>query len=477
MAAEPLVVAHGVGHWFGSGALRKQILYDIDAEVAAGEIVILTGPSGSGKTTLLTLIGALRAAQEGSLSVLGQELRGASEGALVSVRRRIGYIFQLHNLLDALTATQNVTMGLRRDLGLSRREARARALEILEGVGLTERGSHYPDQLSAGEKQRVAVARALAGRPRIILADEPTASLDRASGREVVDRIHALAKSEGSAVILVTHDNRILDVADRIIHLDEGRLSGFADAVLASTQQLLGTLAKSNRTEELVREVDHMTPPQFARVVEQVTAEAQQLLQVMTLSTDEAFEIMLEQILAAFTLKVGQLAGADRASLLLTDEARGELWSKVAQPEGGRPVEIRIPIGSGIAGHVLRTGDVMNIADAYESPLFNREVDRATGYRTRNVLSVPIRDRAGRAFAVMTLLNKRGAEAFDERDAGTMRDFAASIGVLLETWHEASTTRRGRLGTGGGEQLIRQTPGPPQHPGDDRLAALTEEPR
>lgn len=453
MQAEPLVVACGVGHWFGSGTLRKQILYDVHLEVAAGEIVILTGPSGSGKTTLLTLIGGLRATQEGSLAVLGQELRDASEASLVCVRRKIGYIMQLHNLLDALTVTQNVTMGLMRDQRLSRRRARARALELLESVGLADRTSYYPDQLSGGQKQRVAIARALAGRPRIILADEPTASLDRTTGREVVNRIHDLAKSEGCAVILVTHDNRILDVADRIIHLDEGRLSGFADAVLASTQGLLGTLAKSNRTEELVREVESMAPSQFARVVEQVTAEAQQLLQVMTLSTDAAFEIMLEQVLAAFTLKVGQLADADRASLLLADEARGELWSKVAQAERERPIEIRVPIDSGIAGHVLRTGAVVNLTDAYESPLFNRDVDRATGYHTRSMLSVPIADRAGRPFAVMMLLNKRGTEAFDERDAGTMREFAASIGVILETWHEASTARRGRQAASPADRL------------------------
>src|SRR5439155_17937878 len=340
--ADPLVAVRGVSHWFGSGALRKQILFDVSAEIDAGEIVILTGPSGSGKTTLLTLIGALRATQEGSVAVLGQELRGAGEATLVGVRRKIGYIFQFHNLLDALTATENVTMGLSRDGGLSRRAARERALEMLESVGLADRADHHPDELSGGQKQRVAIARALAGRPRIILADEPTASLDRRSGREVVDRIQALAKREGCAVVLVTHDTRILDVADRIIHLEEGRLSGFADAVLAGTQQLLGTLAKGGRAQELGRQVAGMSAAQFTGVVEQMTAEAQQLLQVMSMSTDDAFEILLDQVLHAFTLKVGQLVEADRASLFLADEPRGELWSKVAQADGAGSVEIRI---------------------------------------------------------------------------------------------------------------------------------------
>ena len=442
MPPEPLVALDRVSHHFGSGALRKQILFGVSLEVQPGEIVILTGPSGSGKTTLLTLIGALRSAQEGSLKVLGQELRGASERVLVSVRRRIGYIFQLHNLLDALTVSQNVQMSLAAENGLSRREAEARAREMLRSVGLEEHASKHPDQLSTGQKQRVAVARALAGRPRIILADEPTASLDKKSGREVVERLHELAKRDGCAVLLVTHDNRILDIADRLIHLEEGRLSGFADAVLASTQQLLGTLAKSKRVEELTRQVEGMSPTEFARVLEQVTAEAQQLLQLMSISTDEAFEIMLEQVLEAFTLKIGQVVAAERASLFLADEARGELWSKVAQSPGTKPVEIRIPIGTGITGHVVRTGQAMNIPDAYASPLFNREVDQATGYHTRSVLCVPILDRNRRPFAVMMLLNKRGGEAFEARDEQALRVFAASIGIILETWNEASKMRR-----------------------------------
>jgi ABC-type methionine transport system ATPase subunit len=169
----------------------------------------------------------------------------------------------------------------------------------------------------------------------------------------VVDRIHDLAKRDGCAVVLVTHDNRILDIADRIIHLEEGRLSGFADAVLASTQQLLGTLAKSKRAEELTSRCAGCRRSSSPRVLEQVTAEAQQLLHVMSMSTDEAFEIMLSQVLEAFTLKIGEVVAAERVSLFLADHERGELWSKVAQHDGGRPMEIRIPIGTGIAGEVV----------------------------------------------------------------------------------------------------------------------------
>src|SRR5262249_28976044 len=400
-----------------SGALRKQILFDVTTEVPSGEIVILTGPSGSGKTTLITLIGALRATQEGSLRVFGQELRGASQRTLVGVRRRIGFIFQQHNLLYALTTAQNVTMGLRRDLGLPARVARARAIEVLAGVGLEAEAHRHPDQLSGGQKQRVAIARALAGRPRIILADEPTASLDREAGREVVDRIRELAKQEGCAVVLVTHDDRILDIADRIVHLEEGRLSSFAEVVRANTRQLLRTVGKSAPGGDVERRVESMSPPEFTAFLSQVTAEATQALDAMRLGEDGAFAILLEQVLRAIVIKVGDLLEAERASLLLADEARGELWSLVAQQEeGGQPLEIRIPATSGISGRVYRTGAPLNLADAYESPDFNPEVDRRTGYRTRSILCVPVCEDRQRPFGVMTLLNKRGGAPFDARD-------------------------------------------------------------
>jgi putative ABC transport system ATP-binding protein len=443
MATEELIVVDQVSHFFGSGALRKQILFDVSATITAGEIVILTGPSGSGKTTLLTLMGALRATQEGTLRVLGTELRGGDEMALVGVRRQIGFIFQLHNLLDALDVTQNVTMGLQKDLGLSIRDARARAIEMLESVGLGDRVGHYPDQLSGGQKQRVAIARALAGRPRIILADEPTASLDKKSGRDVVERLHDLAKKEGTAVVLVTHDNRILDVADRIIHLEEGRLSTYSEAVRASAQRLLATLARSDRTLEVTKQIAEMPAAQFAKFLEDLTAEARQLLDVMRLGTDEAFERMLARMVEVLTLKVGQLLDADRVSLLLVDEERNELYSIVAQADGGRPLEFRIPAASGVAGHVYRSGAPFCAPDAYALPFFNRDIDEQTGYRTQSILCAPITGGSGRPFAVMSLLNKKGATEFDERDQHALCDLVGQVGIVLQTWHEAHRSRLG----------------------------------
>ncbi|TRU07979.1 MAG: ATP-binding cassette domain-containing protein [Microcystis sp. Msp_OC_L_20101000_S702] len=213
-----------LNHYFGQGKLKKQVLFQINLKITEGEIVILTGPSGSGKTTLLSLIGGLRSVQEGSLQHFEKELRGASEEQLVQTRRQIGYIFQAHNLLPFLTARQNVQMSIELQEHLGGRETEERAALILEKVGLGHRIDYYPDSLSGGQKQRVAIARALAGNPPLVLADEPTAALDSKTGRDVVNLMQRLAKEQRRTIVLVTHDNRILDIADRIVHMEDGRL-------------------------------------------------------------------------------------------------------------------------------------------------------------------------------------------------------------------------------------------------------------
>ncbi len=185
----------------------------------------MTGPSGSGKTTLLTLIGGLRSVQSGSVKILGQELYGASKNELVRVRNNIGFIFQSHNLLSCLTAEQNVRMSLRLHQDISFEQRNAMTSDILEAVGLEDRVNFYPDSLSGGQQQRVAIARALVSQPQLVLADEPTAALDSKSGRNVVEIMQQLAKERGCTILLVTHDNRILDIADRIIHMEDGRLA------------------------------------------------------------------------------------------------------------------------------------------------------------------------------------------------------------------------------------------------------------
>jgi putative ABC transport system ATP-binding protein len=213
-----------LNHWYGDSAeTRKQVLFDNQLQVARGEIVIMTGPSGSGKTTLLSLLGALRTVQDGTVEVLGRpmhELRGTE---LVEARRDIGFIFQAHNLFGSLTALQNVRMALELQSS-DKKYIHDRAVEVLGAVELANRIHYKPSHLSGGQKQRVAIARALANRPKLILADEPTAALDEHSGRKVVNLFKKLAQEEGCTIVIVTHDNRILDVADRIVSMVEGRI-------------------------------------------------------------------------------------------------------------------------------------------------------------------------------------------------------------------------------------------------------------
>jgi putative ABC transport system ATP-binding protein len=213
---QPVIAINHLNHYYGKGTLIKQVLFNISLEIYSGEIVIMTGPSGSGKTTLLSLIGALRSVQEGSLLHFNKELKGASEDELVLVRRKIGYIFQAHNLLPFMTARENVQMSIELKKDITPEEAKAKSVAMLKSVGMRERVDYYPE--------RVAIARALVNHPKLVLADEPTAALDSKTGRDVVNLMQFLAKEQGCTILLVTHDNRILDIADRIIHMEDGRL-------------------------------------------------------------------------------------------------------------------------------------------------------------------------------------------------------------------------------------------------------------
>ncbi|AFY49048.1 ABC exporter ATP-binding subunit, DevA family [Nostoc sp. PCC 7524] len=234
MRQEPVIAISNLNHYYGRGALRRQILFDINLEIYPGEIVIMTGPSGSGKTTLLSLIGGLRSVQEGSLKFLGVELFGASQSQLVQIRRSIGYIFQAHNLLGFLTARQNVQMAVELNDYVSQQDAIANAEAMLKAVGLENRVDYYPDNMSGGQKQRIAIARALVNNPPLVLADEPTAALDKQSGRDVVEIMQRLAKDQGTSILLVTHDNRILDIADRIVEMEDGLLARDSQSVVIS---------------------------------------------------------------------------------------------------------------------------------------------------------------------------------------------------------------------------------------------------
>ena len=226
MSDDTPISVTGLNHWFGTGEARKQAIFDVNLRVMRGSLTILMGPSGSGKTTALTLMGCLRDVQEGSVCLLGHELNGADRVLNEALRRRLGFIFQAHNLHSSLTALQNVLMGLQVHGPVNRADQKAAASHVLSLLGLADRMDYLPANLSGGQKQRVAVARALVGNPDVIFADEPTAALDSESGMAVVKMLKKLGQMRGTTTVMVTHDNRILEMADRIVTLEDGRVVG-----------------------------------------------------------------------------------------------------------------------------------------------------------------------------------------------------------------------------------------------------------
>jgi putative ABC transport system ATP-binding protein len=221
---QPAISVRSLTKTYSSGATEVRALDHVDLDVHGGEVVLLMGPSGSGKTTLVSIMGCILRPTSGSVEVRGTEVSSMSERQLPCVRLdHIGFIFQGFNLFPTLTAGENVELSL--DLkGVRGRPAKRRAAELLEQVGLGDKYKEWPANLSGGQKQRVAIARALAGEPDIVLADEPTAALDSQSGRVVMDMLRDLAKKRARAVTIVSHDNRILDYADRVVRIEDGRV-------------------------------------------------------------------------------------------------------------------------------------------------------------------------------------------------------------------------------------------------------------
>ena len=386
----PIISMRDVSHFYGAGTLRRQVLFNVTCDIWPGEIVIITGPSGSGKTTVLTLAGALRSVQEGSMNVLGQQLNGASRKTLVRIRENIGFIFQAHNLLDCLTARQNVQMSL--GVGpASGGEAHERSTAMLQAVGLGDRVDHFPNQLSGGQRQRVAVARALVRAPRIVLADEPTAALDKQSGRDVVELLRQLARREGCAVLLVTHDNRILDIADRIMLLEDGRLGSFGAVMSPHAGHLLTALARMPAREHLQLLLGRLNETEFLELLTTMSGEFEQFLNVLDIGDRDSTRFLFRNLLETVFGKIADLLEADSASLLSL--RRGYL-DATATVRG----EIRTRMD--IAEHAAERGQIMNMSGS------------GLGAGVRSVLCVPIRDRHEQIRGVAQLVNKRGGDAF-----------------------------------------------------------------
>jgi putative ABC transport system ATP-binding protein len=222
--SEPLLRIEDVGVTYGKGATALSALRDISLDVRSGEVTLLLGPSGSGKTTLLQVMGCLLRPSQGRVSLRGQALHALDAEALSALRlAHVGFVFQHYNLFPTLRAWENVAVAL--DLKqFPPRQQQAAALQLLERLEMGNRANHFPAELSGGQKQRVAIARALAGKPGLILADEPTAALDGKSGQDVVATLQALAHRENCAVVIVSHDPRVEPYADRVLHLEDGRL-------------------------------------------------------------------------------------------------------------------------------------------------------------------------------------------------------------------------------------------------------------
>jgi putative ABC transport system ATP-binding protein len=235
---------------YAEGAAVVQALNGVDFDVRSGEMVMLMGPSGSGKTTLLSVMGCILRATSGMVEVQGRDVTHLSERELPRLRlENIGFIFQGFNLFPALTAAENV--GLALDLkGVRAGEARRRAGDLLARVGLKDKVNSFPADLSGGQKQRVAIARAVAGEPGIVLADEPTAALDSTTGRTVMELLRELAHERGSAVVLVTHDNRILEFADRTVHIEDGRIVAHPSSTHNPTQETAGFMTPVTLTDQ-----------------------------------------------------------------------------------------------------------------------------------------------------------------------------------------------------------------------------------
>jgi putative ABC transport system ATP-binding protein len=226
MKGEPALVAHRLERSFGAPAASFRVLCDVSLELHDGETLLLMGPSGSGKSTLLAVISGLLAPDSGEVSVLGQDLWRMSERAREQFRlRHFGFVFQGFNLFPSLSAQEQLEMVARWGQGASRREARRRVAEMLDQLGLHGRANLRADQLSGGEKQRVAVGRALLKRPRFCFADEPTGSLDWSNGEQVIRLLRSADLDDRSVLFLVGHDPRLVPYADRVLHLVDGRLT------------------------------------------------------------------------------------------------------------------------------------------------------------------------------------------------------------------------------------------------------------
>ena len=338
----PVLSLRDVNFSYPSAGGLKQVLRNVSTDVWPGEIVLMVGPSGAGKTTMLTLAGALRSVENGSFITLQRELSGASPEELIQVRRKIGFIFQRHNLLPYLSVLDNVQTALQ-PLDVPYAEAREECAQMLQAVGLGAYLHSKPDNLSGGQQQRVAIARALVRKPELVLADEPTASLDGASGREIVELLRQLARAQGCTIVLVTHDSRILDLADRCLRLEDGVLSSYASALTSDSASMLTALSGFRESEELDWFWNDMDAGQFLDAMRKLREEASHFLNVMDFGSDDSLADWVDALLHSVLNKVATILGAQHASIrTIGDSQFRVITMSVGPPQEGTPLTMEI---------------------------------------------------------------------------------------------------------------------------------------
>jgi putative ABC transport system ATP-binding protein len=437
MSHEPILAVSGLNHFYGSGPLRRQILFDVAASIDPGEIVLITGPSGSGKTTFLSLAGTLRTVQHGSIRIFGKELKGASQSELIEIRKSTGFIFQNQNLLDSHTALQNVELSLGIWPAMPADEVRSACHEALEAVGLGNHMHHYPQQLSGGQKQRVAIARALVRKPRIIFADEPTASLDRKSGREVVELMQVLVHRQNCAILMVTHDHRILDIADRILSLEEGRVSSF-ESSLAGTSRFLTTVSQLQRSGSLIAYVDKLSNEKFQDLVQQTSQDLQWILETIELGSREALQSLIYEILEAVAHKIKVMLGAEKASLFIVNPESSELYSRFVRNKAARASDAASPQEPSAAD-----GGILQLLKPGVSSYFDFAFQYEQDHRDGRLLCMPVVDRRGSVLAILEMIKRQEDPAFNEADEKNFADYAESLAVILEASLQIAIQNRG----------------------------------
>ncbi len=437
MSHEPILAVTELNHFYGSGTLRRQILFDVAASIDPGEIVLITGPSGSGKTTFLSLAGTLRTVQHGSIRIFGKELNGASQSELIEIRKSTGFIFQNQNLLDSHTALQNVELSLGIWPAMPADEVRSACHEALEAVGLGNHMHHYPQQLSGGQKQRVAIARALVRKPPIIFADEPTASLDRKSGREVVELMQVLVHRQNCAILMVTHDHRILDIADRILSLEEGRVSSF-ESSLAGTSRFLTTVSQLQRSGSLIAYVDKLSNEKFQDLVQQTSQDLQWILETIELGSREALQSLIYEILEAVAHKIKVMLGAEKASLFIVNPESSELYSRFVRNKAAGASDAASPHEPSAAD-----GGILQLLKPGVSSYFDFAFQYEQDHRDGRLLCMPVVDRRGSVLAILEMIKRQEDPAFNEADEKNFADYAESLAVILEASLQIAIQNRG----------------------------------